>query len=76
MVPEAKLLVLGLFSSAAKVSGFLEYPQPARRNSTVFSCFDISGGSWVECQAINTLRTGSFKLFKRPLLGFLTILTL
>jgi len=25
---------------------------------------------------INTLRTGSFKLFKRPLPGFLTILTL
>ena len=25
---------------------------------------------------INTLRTGSFKLFKRPFLGFLTILTL
>ena len=25
---------------------------------------------------INTLRTGSFKLFKRPLQGFLTILTL
>jgi len=24
----------------------------------------------------NTLRTGSFKLFKRPLPGFLTILTL
>jgi len=24
----------------------------------------------------NTLRTGSFKLFKRPLQGFLTILTL
>jgi len=27
-------------------------------------------------RAINTLRTGSFKLFKRPFLGFLTILTL
>jgi len=26
--------------------------------------------------AVNTLRTGSFKLFKRPLPGFLTILTL
>jgi len=26
--------------------------------------------------ALNTLRTGSFKLFKRPLPGFLTILTL
>jgi len=25
---------------------------------------------------INTFRTGSFKLFKRPLPGFLTILTL
>jgi len=25
---------------------------------------------------INTLRTGSFKLFKRPFPGFLTILTL
>jgi len=25
---------------------------------------------------VNTLRTGSFKLFKRPLPGFLTILTL
>jgi len=25
---------------------------------------------------LNTLRTGSFKLFKRPLPGFLTILTL
>ena len=25
---------------------------------------------------INTLRTESFKLFKRPFLGFLTILTL
>ena len=28
------------------------------------------------CKVINTLRTGSFKLFKRPLPGFLTILTL
>jgi len=27
-------------------------------------------------EVINTLRTGSFKLFKRPLPGFLTILTL
>jgi hypothetical protein len=27
-------------------------------------------------QFLNTLRTGSFKLFKRPFLGFLTILTL
>ena len=26
--------------------------------------------------AVNTLRTGSFKLFKRPFPGFLTILTL
>ena len=26
--------------------------------------------------ALNTLRTGSFKLFKRPLPGFLTIFTL
>jgi hypothetical protein len=26
--------------------------------------------------SINTLRTGSFKLFKRPFPGFLTILTL
>ena len=25
---------------------------------------------------VNTIRTGSFKLFKRPLSGFLTILTL
>jgi len=25
---------------------------------------------------VNTLRTGSFKLFKRPFPGFLTILTL
>jgi hypothetical protein len=25
---------------------------------------------------LNTLRTGSFKFFKRPFLGFLTILTL
>jgi len=30
-----------------------------------------------QCTALfNTLRTGSFKLFKHPLLGFLTILTL
>jgi len=28
------------------------------------------------CMLINTLRTGSFKLFKRPFPGFLTILTL
>jgi hypothetical protein len=28
------------------------------------------------CDSFNTLRTGSFKLFKRPFLGFLTILTL
>jgi hypothetical protein len=27
-------------------------------------------------QYVNTLRTGSFKLFKRPFPGFLTILTL
>ena len=27
-------------------------------------------------QMLNTLRTGSFKLFKRPFPGFLTILTL
>ena len=33
--------------------------------------------SWYFLQVhINTLRTGSFKLFKRPLPGFLTILTL
>jgi len=29
-----------------------------------------------ESEHLNTLRTGSFKLFKRPFLGFLTILTL
>jgi len=28
------------------------------------------------CSVLNTLRTGSFQLFKRPLPGFLTILTL
>jgi len=31
---------------------------------------------WTERSALNTLRTGSFKLFKRPLPEFLTILTL
>jgi len=30
----------------------------------------------MEALDVNTLRTGSFKLFKRPLPGFLTILTL
>jgi len=31
----------------------------------------------VHCRGyVNTLRTGSFKLFKRPFPGFLTILTL
>ena len=30
----------------------------------------------VDADDLNTLRTGSFKLFKRPLPGFLTILTL
>ena len=33
-------------------------------------------GSFLVPRGINTLRTGSFKLFKRPLPGFLTILTL
>ena len=31
---------------------------------------------WKLCGDINTLRTGSFKFFKRPFPGFLTILTL
>ena len=31
---------------------------------------------WLSCAPINTLRTGSFKLFKRPFPGFLKILTL
>jgi len=36
-----------------------------------------AGKSAVETiELINTFKTGSFKLFKRPLLGFLTILTL
>ena len=30
----------------------------------------------VKTSFVNTLRTGSFKLFKRPFPGFLTILTL
>jgi len=33
-------------------------------------------GQNVELLNVNTLRTGSFKLFKRPLPVFLTILTL
>jgi hypothetical protein len=38
----------------------------------------LQGGSTLpsEKDSINTLRTGSFKLFKRPFPGFLTILTL
>ena len=33
-------------------------------------------GFWKTATAVNTLRTGSFKLFKRPFPGYLTILTL
>jgi len=33
-------------------------------------------GSGLFASSLKTLRTGSFKLFKRPLPGFLTILTL
>jgi hypothetical protein len=33
-------------------------------------------GSEMELDTVNTLRMGSFKLFKRPFPGFLTILTL
>jgi len=36
----------------------------------------FEGLELVRVLIVNTLRTGSFKLFKRPLPGFLTILTL
>ena len=35
-----------------------------------------AGHLLVSSDEVNTLRTGSFKLFKRPFPGFLTILTL
>jgi len=40
-----------------------------------FLCGEGVGGG-VGVRSINTLRTGSFKLFKRPFPGILTILTL
>ena len=52
------------------------------------SCLNVDSAVWtLNCKGsekatvkfllyFNTLRTGSFKLFKRPLLGFITILTL
>ena len=39
-------------------------------------CRDGGGQGSSSLNVINTLRTGSFKLFKRPFPGFLTILTL
>ena len=41
-----------------------------------FFAFSVRKISATERLFINTLRTGSFKLFKRPFPGFLTILTL
>ena len=39
--------------------------------------YGATGNSWdTEVANFNTLRTGSFKLFKRPFPGFLAILTL
>jgi len=38
--------------------------------------FHVSGLRVKPHLLLNTLRTGSFKLFKRPFPGFLTILTL
>jgi len=56
---------------------------PASDRLSVQSVFILSGyvefyvkGQWLAAPEINTLRTASFKLFKRPLPGFLTILIL
>jgi len=43
----------------------------SKLNSTSFLLYMIE-----KLKSLNTLRTGSFKLFKRPFPGFLTILTL
>ena len=43
---------------------------------TVAPCMLFHSNSCTYCIHFNTLRMGSFKLFKRPFPGFLTILTL
>jgi len=70
-------LVTGLWAGAGLVTGLWAGP-PRSRLSIPFinSCKWHQNERSAESQRLDTLRTGLFKLFKRPFPGFLTILTL
>ena len=53
-----------------------EYSQNYEKKNWLLSTRELSDVVSPDVTTINTLRTGLFKLFKRPFPGFLTILTL
>ena len=55
------------------VKRYLPYPEIQGGHEQQLRCYAMMN---TQTGNINTLRTGSFKLFKRPFPGFLTILTL